>query len=72
MAISRKAVGRAVCRNRIKRLIRESFRHHQPSLVGLDVVVMARRQAAAASNADLLNGLERHWARLRAKSCREP
>lgn len=32
----------AVARNRVKRIIRESFRHHQAALAGLDIVVMAR------------------------------
>ena len=44
----------AVCRNRIRRQIRESFRLHQHTLAGLDIVVMAntrrrrRRQPGAA------------------------
>lgn len=32
----------AVARNRVKRIMRESFRQAQPALAGLDIVVMAR------------------------------
>lgn len=61
LAISKKQARRAVDRNRIKRLVRESFRHHRHELHGLDVVVMARSQALARSNRELLDGLERLW-----------
>ena len=40
MAISRKIARSAVARNRIKRIVRESFRHHQSQLGGMDWVVM--------------------------------
>ena len=40
LVISRKAAGAAVARNRIKRLVRESFRHTQTQLGGFDIVVI--------------------------------
>ena len=40
LAVARRAVRRAVARHRLKRLIRESFRHHAERLGGLDVVVV--------------------------------
>ncbi|MEN8174850.1 MAG: ribonuclease P protein component [Pseudomonadota bacterium] len=64
LAISRKLVRRAVDRNRIKRLVRESFRQHQVQLKGLDVVVLARRETAGADNRQLLLSLQAHWQRL--------
>ncbi|AJE04972.1 ribonuclease P [Geobacter pickeringii] len=44
ITVSRK-VGTAVIRNRIKRLVREYYRHHKGSFVSLDVNVIARRGA---------------------------
>lgn len=64
MAISRRVDKRAVARNRIKRLVRESFRHHKDRLDGLDLVVLARRECVVADNAELFASLENHWHRL--------
>ena len=61
LAISRRQVRRAVGRNRLKRLIRESFRAHQQTLQGIDVVVIGRAAASGASNKTLLGSLSRHW-----------
>lgn len=67
LAISKKAVKTAVARNRIKRLVRESFRQQQQALAGLDVVVMARTAAMQASNADIAASLQNHWQRLQRR-----
>jgi len=69
LAIAKKSVKRAVDRNLIKRIIRESFRHHQTELKGLDFVVMARRGLAVEDRARLRTSLDKHWARV-AKRCR--
>lgn len=61
MAVSRRVDRRAVARNRIKRLVRESFRHHKDIVGGLDLVVLARRECVAADNAELFASLEHHW-----------
>ena len=63
LAIARKRVRRAVGRNRLKRLIRESFRNHAPEMAALDVVVMSRFDGQA-SNRAISESLSRHWARL--------
>lgn len=68
IAISRKAAGSAVGRNRLKRLVRESFRHAQGRLAGMDVVVVARPAAARAGGPDLLEALDKLWTRL-AERC---
>lgn len=64
LAIAKKQVRRAVDRNRIKRVVRESFRHHRLELASMDCVVMARRDTSAAANEELFASLEQHWKRL--------
>ncbi|WP_456417870.1 ribonuclease P protein component [Thiolapillus sp.] len=64
LAVAKKHVRRAVDRNRIKRLLRESFRHHQQQLQGLDLVVLVKPGIHKADNAALFRSLEKHWKRL--------
>ena len=64
MAVSRQVDKRAVARNRLKRVIRESFReHYQAAEQGhhADVIVLPRRQAVSQSNKMLFEQLSRHW-----------
>lgn len=61
LAIAKKRVRRAVDRNRLKRLIRESFRAARANLADFDIVVLARDDAATADNAIVRTSLERHW-----------
>ncbi len=68
LAISKRAARRAVDRNRIKRVVRESFRHRRPELPPLDIVVMARPAAATAGTEELNRALDKLWQRL-VKRC---
>ncbi len=64
LVIMKKRVRRAVQRNRIKRLARESFRQYKTELGGLDLVVLARDNTAQYDNAALFTSLRKHWQRL--------
>lgn len=68
MAVSRQVDKRAVGRNRIKRVIRESFRQYfGNSGAALDFVVLPRRESATICNRQLRHSLDKHWARLLAR-----
>jgi ribonuclease P protein component len=64
LAISKRVSKRAVERNRIKRLLRESFRRIRSQLPPVDMVIMAREQAAGVSGPELLAELEVLWRRI--------
>ena len=61
LAISRKVARTAVARNRIKRVIRESFRHHQDRLCALDIVVLGRSGVAETGSRELGKAMESLW-----------
>jgi ribonuclease P protein component len=64
LAIAKKNIRKAVTRNVIKRTVRENFRLKQYDLINIDIVVLARRDAANASPALLRNSLDKHWLKL--------
>ena len=62
MAVPRRRVVRAVDRNRIKRVIRESFRQHRAQLSGMDILIVARNNLhQERTNRSLFLSLERLW-----------
>ena len=61
LAISKKVAKNAFQRNRLKRIIRESFRTHRAELLGVDIVVMCRPGAKEVANAVLFASLNSHW-----------
>jgi ribonuclease P protein component len=74
MAVSRQVDRRAVQRNRLKRIVRESFRRHYLQGDGgrsVDIVVLPRRAAVAASNRRLFERLERHWQKIDERVTKE-
>lgn len=65
LAVSRKVSKRAVDRNRIKRVVRESFRHHRAELPTVDMLVIAKAPAAHAERDQLRRELENLWPRIK-------
>lgn len=66
LTISRRVAKRAVDRNRLKRLARESFRM-QKALPAWDFVVMAKAGADQSERDALRASLDGHFERLRAQ-----
>jgi ribonuclease P protein component len=65
MAVGLRAVGTAVRRNRVRRLIRESFRLHQHELPAVDVCVTARAAVRDATSPAITASLQRLWRQVR-------
>ena len=68
MAIAKKQLPLAVDRNRIKRLIRESFRKQRQHLTSIDVVVLARKSLINMDNTRVQEQLDILWNQLIEKS----
>jgi ribonuclease P protein component len=64
LVIAKKNVGKAVQRNRIKRIVRESFRQLPETSIPLDVVFLARRGIDDLDNASLFTTLGEQWQKL--------
>jgi ribonuclease P protein component len=64
LTVARRAAKRAVDRNKLKRLARESFRHRASSLPAWDFVVLARAGADRAERRVLRASLDRHFEQL--------
>jgi len=70
LVIAKKHIRLASRRNRIKRLIRETFRHQQPTLGGIDVIVLARKGMDELDNPQLIAQLNGQWQRIARKAKR--
>ncbi|EAQ63094.1 ribonuclease P protein component [Marinomonas sp. MED121] len=68
LIVAKKNEKRAVGRNRIKRLVRESFRHHKVELAGFDVVFLARQGIKELDNPTLAKRIDKAWHQLIKRS----
>jgi ribonuclease P protein component len=66
LAIGKKNCRLSTARNRLKRIIRESFRQNRQVMGGVDLVVLNQPAAARASNKALFESLDSHWTRVSA------
>lgn len=67
LAVAKKRAKRAVDRNRLKRIVRETFRHSKAQLAGTDIVVMNRDHTLRASNIELRESLVRLFEKASSK-----
>jgi ribonuclease P protein component len=70
LTIAKKKEKTAVGRNRIKRIIRDSFRLNQHNLPNIDIVVIARNQIGEADNKHLHKQLNKLWKKI-AQRCEQ-
>jgi ribonuclease P protein component len=72
LAVASKMAGGSVERNRIRRLVRESFRLHQHDIPAVDIVVSARPRARDASARELRAGIEELWRKVQEQCGSSP
>ncbi|OCG23892.1 ribonuclease P protein component [Gilliamella sp. wkB108] len=66
-AIAKKQVKRAHERNRIKRLTKEYFRHHQHQLPNIDFILMAKQPIINLDNQHIIETLDKLCQRIVTK-----
>jgi ribonuclease P protein component len=64
VTITKKNIRTAVARNRIKRIIKESFRLHQNIIQGFDVIVKVYKEAGLLTNKEISQCLKKLWEKL--------
>jgi ribonuclease P protein component len=72
LAVATKAAGNSVERNRVRRVIRETFRLRQHDLPPVDVVVSARGSVRGARNDQLRASLNTLWDRVKEQCASLP
>ena len=66
--VAKKNVRLAVNRNKIKRLLRESFRTHKHDIPSYDVVMLAKHSSSQADAEKLSKELQYVWRKLKQKA----
>ncbi len=64
LAVSKRNVPLATHRNRLKRIVRESFRRHQKQLQGHDILVLVKKNISEITDQALVIALEKNWNKL--------
>jgi ribonuclease P protein component len=59
--IGKHHVKQAVDRNRLRRIVRESFRHHKDMLKGLDIIVLMRSECTPLGMKALRDDIDNLW-----------
>lgn len=62
--VAKKQFNHATLRNRLKRVVRESFRLYQQNLTGFDVVVVLKKRVTALSKSEFRQKLDQTWQKL--------
>ncbi|WP_298444588.1 ribonuclease P protein component [uncultured Ferrimonas sp.] len=70
LTVAKKHVKKACQRNRIKRVVRDSFRLHQHDLPNVDIVVIAKKGVDELDNAAIHKLVEKLWRKL-TRRCNE-
>lgn len=66
--IGKQHVRLSVARNRLRRIIRESFRHHKETVKGLDIIVIVRSECSAKAKSALREDIDNLWQMLKIPS----
>lgn len=64
LVVAKKNAKLAVQRNRLKRLLRESFRLHQHALQGVDIVALVKPGLWQMNNTEINAVIDQQWQRL--------
>ena len=68
LVIAKKHIRLAVQRNRVKRILRESFRLNQHTVSGLDIVVLARKGLGTLDNPQIHHDCLQLWEQLQRRA----
>ncbi len=62
--VGKRVAKKAIARNRIRRIVKESFRLNQEKLLGWDIIVIARQQCDTLNKPTLRKGIDDLWQKL--------